>query len=189
MFEDDEICPICGEECWNNDDGGHLLGVFDHDWVEGEYGIQGGELYGISEISEFFERVFEDAASSLRRSEDPRRAKYSWLGEHRIHLMPLINSLASTSLPKAEVLSSVEDYGNSYGAILQHVENLADTLHETLKDLIDHTQSSEIESTNLTFDSMPGHSYNSGYWWCSHARDSAQALRRFLKTKLDAPSS
>jgi hypothetical protein len=188
-FEDDDSCPICGKECWNDDDGGHLLGVFDQDWRENIYGIGGGELYGLIEIEEFFQRVFEETADSLCRGEDPKQAEFSWLGKHRNSLMSLIGLLSSTSAPRAEILSSEEIYGCSYGAILHHAENLADALHEVLAELIDDTQTTEIKAANVAFDSMPGHSYNSGYWWCSHARESAQALRQLLRELIDTPSS
>ena len=190
-YEGDSSCPFCGEECWNNEDGGHLLASLDQDWREGNFyvGLVGGELYDVDEIGELFRRVLEETAELLCQGKDPRQAEYSWLGEHRATLSPLIEHLASTHVPRAELLSSKEEYGSSDGALLQHVERLADVLQGALAKLVEHTQATEIESTSETFDSMPGHSYNSREWWCSHARDSAQALRKLLRTTLDAPSS
>jgi hypothetical protein len=186
-YEDDQDCPICGEECFNNEDGGHLLATLGQDALEGRYGagIHGGTLWDVKEIGELFDRVGEDVGGSLDRGEDPTQADLSWLGEHETALLPYIRRLAATHVPEADL----PQFSSRYGAILYHMEGRAETLQEVLAELIEHLSPDNVEDTSWTFEGGPGHSFRDDLWWSSNPKATAQALRQSLRELLDTPSA
>tara|TARA_B110000196_G_C20864189_1_gene528831 strand:+ start:138 stop:731 length:594 start_codon:yes stop_codon:yes gene_type:complete len=185
--EGEQDCPLCGEECFDNDDGGHLLATLGRDPMEGQYGagIHGGTLYDVEEIGELFDRVGEEVGDTLDRGEDPTRAKFSWLGEHRATLLPYVRHLAATHVPEADL----PQFTSRYQAIRYNMEGQLETLQEVLAELIGHLKSDNVESTDWTFEGGPGLSFCDDLWWCRHPKATAQALRESLRELLDTPSS
>ena len=185
--EDDQNCPLCGEECFNNDDGGHLLATLGRDPMEGRYGagIHGGTLYHVEEIGELFDRVGEEVGDTLDRGEDPTRADFSWLGEHRATLLPYVRRLAATHVPEADL----PQFASRYGAILYNMEGRLETMQGVLAELIEHVKSDNVESTDWTFEGGPGQSFCDDLWWSSNPEATAQALRGLLKRLLQRSSS